>query len=69
MLALSENNIILHPSAVLGPIDPQINGIPARAIKSGFEEAKKKINEEGHKTFLAYIPLIEKIFFAYFKDM
>lgn len=30
MMALSGNCIILHSSATLGPIDPQINGIPAR---------------------------------------
>jgi hypothetical protein len=60
MLALSGNHIILHPSATLGPIDPQINGIPARSIKRGFENAKKKIATEGPETLPAYIPLIEK---------
>lgn len=60
MLALSGNHIILHPSATLGPIDPQINGIPARSIKRGFEKAKEKIAEEGPETLPAYIPLIEK---------
>ena len=60
MLALSGNHIILHPSATLGPIDPQINGIPARSIKRGFENAKKKIAKEGPETLPAYIPLIEK---------
>jgi hypothetical protein len=60
MLALSGNSVILHPSATLGPIDPQINGIPARAIKNGFEKAKEKIKEEGPETLPAYIPLIEK---------
>ena len=37
----------LHPSAALGPIDLQINGLPARMIKSGFEEIKKRIDKEG----------------------
>ena len=60
MLALSGNSIILHPSAVLGPIDPQINGIPARAIKRSFEKIKEKLNKEGSKALLPYIPLIEK---------
>ena len=27
MLALSGDSIVMHPSAVLGPIDPQVNGI------------------------------------------
>ena len=60
MLALSGDSIILHPSAVLGPIDPQINGIPARAIKRSFEKIKEKLNEEGPEVLLPYIPLIEK---------
>jgi hypothetical protein len=60
MLALSGDSITLHPSATLGPIDPQINGIPARSIVRGFEKAKEKIAEEGPKSLPAYIPLIEK---------
>jgi len=60
MLALSGNNIIMHPSATLGPIDPQINGTPARSIKRGFEKVKRIIMEEGPEALPAYIPLIEK---------
>lgn len=60
MLALSGNSIILHSSAILGPIDPQINGVPARSIKRGFEKAKDRIKKEGPETLPAYIPLIEK---------
>ena len=60
MLALSGNSIVLHPSAILGPIDPQINGIPARSIKHGFEKAKERIAKEGPEALPAYIPLIEK---------
>ena len=60
MLALSGDSIILHSSATLGPIDPQINGIPARSIKRGFEKVKEKITKEGPEALPAYIPLIEK---------
>lgn len=60
MLALSGNTITLHPSATLGPIDPQINGIPARSIKRGFEKVKEIIKKEGPEALPAYIPLIEK---------
>ncbi len=60
MLALSGNTITVHPSATLGPIDPQINGIPGRSIKRGFENAKEKIRLEGADVLPAYIPLIEK---------
>jgi ClpP class serine protease len=47
MLALSGDSITLHPSATLGPIDPQINGTPARSIKRGFEKVKEIIKQEG----------------------
>lgn len=60
MLALSGNSITLHPSATLGPIDPQINGTPARSIKRGFERVKEIIKSEGPEALPAYIPLIEK---------
>lgn len=60
MLALSGDTITLHPSATLGPIDPQLEGIPARSIKKGFEKVKAKIAKEGPETLPAYIPLIEK---------
>ena len=60
MLALSGDEIVLHRSASLGPIDPQINGIPARALKRGFEKAKRALQEEGPEALPAYVPLIEK---------
>jgi hypothetical protein len=60
MLALSGDSITLHPSATLGPIDPQINGTPARSIKRGFEKVREIIKAEGPEALPAYIPLIEK---------
>lgn len=60
MLALSGEEIILLPSASLGPIDPQINGVPSRALRRGFENARKVLKEEGPETLPVYIPLIEK---------
>lgn len=60
MLALSGDLVLMHKSATLGPIDPQINGIPARSIRRGFEKAKEKIKHEGPESLPAYIPLIEK---------
>jgi hypothetical protein len=58
MLALSGNSITLHPSAVLGPIDPQINGTPARAIRRGFDRVRDLLREEGPEALPAYIPLL-----------
>lgn len=60
MLSLSGDSIILHPSSTLGPIDPQINGIPARSIKKGFERVRDILKNEGPEALPAYIPLIEK---------
>jgi len=69
MLALSGNTIVLHPSATLGPIDPQvgvptkeglIRFVPAKSILNGFAKAKAVIKSEGPEALPAYIPLIEK---------
>lgn len=60
MLALSGNDIILHPIASLGPIDPQINGIPARSIRRGFDRVRELLKEQGPEALPAYLPLIEK---------
>jgi hypothetical protein len=60
MLALSGNKIILHSSATLGPIDPQLNGIPARSIRRGFDKVRDLLQREGPDALPAYIPLIEK---------
>src|SRR3989344_1474586 len=60
MIALSGDSITLHPSATLGPIDPQIGGVPARSIKRGFQNVKDHIKKEGAEALPPYIPLIEK---------
>ncbi len=69
MLALSGNNIVLHPSATLGPVDPQVgipakNGlvrfVPAKSILNGFDHAKSIIKRDGAKVLPAYLPLIEQ---------
>ena len=60
MLAISGNSITLHPSATLGPIDPQFNGIPAKVIRNGFNKIRKIIEEKGPEAMLPYVPLIEK---------
>jgi hypothetical protein len=61
MLALSGDTITLHPSATLGPIDPQINGRPARSIKKGFEKVRDQLKTAGAASLPAYIPLLEKL--------
>ena len=60
MIALSGDEIIMDERGVLGPIDPQINGIPARSILNGFDEVQKKLKKEGPGALPAYLPLIQK---------
>jgi len=59
MLALSGDSITLHPSAALGPTDPQINGAPAASVLNGFEHAKKAIKADP-ALIPAYVPMIQK---------
>lgn len=68
MMALSGNKIILHPSATLGPIDPQINGTPARAIIRGFENVRDLIQEEGPSIVPAYLPMLKKLTLEYLEQ-
>src|SRR5690606_33670691 len=66
MLALSGNEIILHPSATLGPIDPQVTqpphvfNAPTRSIIRGFSRVRARLKKEGPEALPAYIPMIEK---------
>jgi hypothetical protein len=60
MLALSGDEVVLHPAATLGPIDPQVNGIPARSIQRGFERVREVLKDEGPEALPAYLPLLEK---------
>lgn len=54
------DEIVVDSRGTLGPIDPQINGIPARAIRRGFEKAEERLREEGPQGLTAYMPLLEK---------
>ncbi|MCK4463506.1 MAG: hypothetical protein KAU58_04250 [Candidatus Omnitrophica bacterium] len=63
MLALSGNEILMSPSAELGPIDPQVSGAisgPAQSIIDGFEDIKKSVEKE-KKLNGAYVPILNKM--------
>ncbi len=59
MLALACNEIVLGKHSNLGPIDPQIGGIPAHGVIEEFDRAKKEI---AHDASTAYVwqPIIAK---------
>ena len=50
----------MGPLGTLGPIDPQINGVPARAILRAFENLEARLKNEGPRALTAYMPLISK---------
>jgi len=60
LMCFSGDEIVMDPLATLGPIDPQINGVPARAILRAFETIEKRLKEEGPRALTAYMPLISK---------
>jgi hypothetical protein len=45
MMACAAKEIVMGKQSSLGPIDPQIHGIPAYNIKQEFEEAKKDLQK------------------------
>jgi len=60
LMCFAGDEIVMDSLATLGPIDPQINGIPARAILRSFENLEKRMKAEGPQGITAYLPLIQK---------
>lgn len=60
LMCFCGDEIIMDLQSTLGPIDPQINGIPARAILRAFETIEERLKEEGPRALTAYMPLISK---------
>ena len=60
LMCLAGDEILMLPEGTLGPIDPQLNGVPARAIIRGFERLEERLAKEGPKALTAYVPLLQK---------
>ena len=60
LICFSGNSLVTSSITTLGPIDPQINGIPARAILRAFATLEERLAREGPKALTAYVPLISK---------
>lgn len=60
LICFSGDEILMDSLSTLGPIDPQINGIPARAILRAFETLEERLIKEGPRALTAYMPLIGK---------
>lgn len=60
LMCFASDEIIMDSTATLGPIDPQWNGVPVRAILRSFDRVKDVLKEEGPEALPAYLPLINK---------
>jgi len=59
MLCFSGNSIAMGEASALGPIDPQVGGVPARAIKKGFDRVKKAVGKTPG-ALGPYLPMLQK---------
>ncbi|SRR6266849_2807474 len=59
MLCFSGNVIAMGEASALGPIDPQVGGVPARAIKKGFDRVKKAVGKTPG-ALGPYLPMLQK---------
>jgi hypothetical protein len=60
LMCFSGDEILMDFQSSLGPIDPQIGGIPARAILRAFESLESRLKEEGPRALTAYMPVLSK---------
>lgn len=60
LMCFSGDEVIMGARGTLGPIDPQINGIPTRTILRAFETLEQRLKDEGPRALTAYMPLISK---------
>lgn len=60
LMCFAGNEILMGEVSTLGPIDPQINGIPVRAVLRSFETIAERIKKEGIQALAAYTPLLKK---------
>lgn len=60
LMCLSGDEIIMTSPGTLGPIDPQIDGVPARAILRAFENIEERLVKEGPRALAVYMPLLAK---------
>ena len=60
LMCFAGDEILMDQAATLGPIDPQLNGVPARAIRRAIQELEKRLKQEGPGALTVYMPLIAK---------
>jgi len=60
LICFSGDEIAMDSLATLGPIDPQLDGIPVHTILRAFETVEERLRKEGPESLTAYMPLIAK---------
>lgn len=60
MVACSCKEIVMGKQSSLGPVDPQLNGLPAHGVISEFEKIKKEIDDNPSR-IAVWQPIISKI--------
>jgi len=60
LMCFSGDELLMDSLATLGPIDPQLNGVPVYAILKAFETVEERLKKEGPRALTAYMPLISK---------
>lgn len=61
LMAFSGDLILMDSLGTLGPIDPQINGVPARAILRAIDSLEERLRDQGPRSLTAYIPMLQKM--------
>lgn len=67
MIALCCKSVMLAKHSNLGPIDPQINGVPALGVIEGFDRAFKEIKADALKAHI-WAPILSKYSPSYLSD-
>jgi hypothetical protein len=60
LISFSADVIIMTAGSTLGPIDPQVYGIPAREFLDAIDRLEKKAREHGQQAIAPYVPLIAR---------
>jgi len=60
LLCLSGDEVVMSATGTLGPVDPQIQGVPAHIFINGFERMLHDILQMGQRALPAYLPLVEE---------
>lgn len=68
MIACACKEIVMGLHSNLGPFDPQINGMPAQAIKEEFDRAAREMRTDQSKAFL-WQPILQKYPLGFFTSL